>query len=561
MLQFISVKTKLILCFGIMVVLLAILLGLSFHQMSVLNAATADIGHVRLTATQALGRIQELTLRVRVNGSRLLSAETATQRGDAKTSLDQRLAELTQQQAAYLALPAPPGTPPIYGEFETRWNGYLDLQRQAIEKAERGDTAGAVRSYNTEMSDGIRAVIAALGRLGKLNEAAAIASVEAAGAAHDRGRLQMLGVLVLSVVLAAGAASLLVLEVSRPLGRMTAAMRRLSSGDTGTAIPEVGRRDEIGGMAAAVQVFKESMIRARALDEESARVRAGSEAQRSALMRDMADDFERAVGGIIASVTTAATQLQMTAQSMTGTARETAGQSTSVVIAAEEAAANVNAVAAAAAELGSSVGEIGRQVEGSARLAQAAVAEADQTGTLVQDLSTAAARISDVVALISSIAGQTNLLALNATIEAARAGEAGRGFAVVAAEVKELANETARATDEIAGQIGRIQGSTEQAVQAIGGIARRIQEISGVATAISAAVEEQGAATREIVRNVSLAAAGTSDVTGHIAGVAGAAEETGAAATQVLASATDLSGQSHQLDAEVTRFLSSVRAA
>ncbi|MBY0250779.1 MAG: methyl-accepting chemotaxis protein, partial [Methylobacterium organophilum] len=225
------------------------------------------------------------------------------------------------------------------------------------------------------------------------------------------------------------------------------------------------------------------------------------------------------------------------------------------------AAANVNTVAAAAEELGSSVQEIGRQVSGSAELARVAVAEATNTVALVQDLSSAAAKVGDVVALISGIAAQTNLLALNATIEAARAGAAGRGFAVVASEVKALAEQTARATEEITGQIGRIQSSTGQAASAIDGIGRRIREIDGVAASIAAAVEQQGAATQEIVRNVAEAAAGTGAVTGTIASLAQSAEETGTAAAQVLGAATEMSRQSEHLGAEVARFLATVRAA
>ncbi len=343
--------------------------------------------------------------------------------------------------------------------------------------------------------------------------------------------------------------------------RLAAAMQRLSSGETDTAIPGVVRRDEIGAMAAAVQVFKDGLIHTRELEEETALARASAEEQRRAGMRQMADAFERAVGGIVSQVSASATELHATARTLTATATQTAAQSTTVAAAAEEASSNVGTVAAAAEELGASVQEIGRQVDGSARLARAAVTEAGQTAHQVRALTEATARIGDVVGLISSIAAQTNLLALNATIEAARAGAAGRGFAVVAAEVKELAGQTAKATEEITTQIAAIQASTGQAAGAIGQITVRIEELSDVATSIAAAVEEQGAATQEIVRNISQAAAGAGEVTSNIAGVAQASEEAGAAASQVLSAASELSRQSEQLGTEVDRFLATVRAA
>ncbi len=353
-----------------------------------------------------------------------------------------------------------------------------------------------------------------------------------------------------------------VIGITRPLDRLVKVLQRMARGEIEAEIKEAARRDEIGAVGKAVEGIKAMVARKGAEEAEVKRLAdEAAVAERKRTMLELADGFERAVGGIVGLVSSSATELQATAQSMTSSATETASQSITVAAAAEEASANVQTVAAAAEELGSSVQEIGRQVLGSANLAQTAVGEADQTQHLVQDLSQAATRIGEVVGLISNIASQTNLLALNATIEAARAGEAGRGFAVVAAEVKELAAQTAKATEEISQQIGQIQGTTGQAVSAIDTITARIREINGVATTIAAAVEEQGAATQEIVRNVSQAATGTDQVTSNITGVAQASEATGAAASQVLGAAGELSRQSEYLSAEVSRFLSTIRAA
>ncbi|WP_316975549.1 methyl-accepting chemotaxis protein [Shumkonia mesophila] len=346
----------------------------------------------------------------------------------------------------------------------------------------------------------------------------------------------------------------------RPLGLMTEAMGRLQRGDTGIAVPGLGRADEIGRMAASVQVFKDNAIEKARLEAEQKEKDRRAEAEKRAAMVRMADQFETSVGEVVGRVSSAATEMQSSSEAMSATAEEATRQASAVAAASEQASANVETVASAAEELSSSISEISRQVTQASQIASAAVSEAEQTNVKVQGLAQAANKIGEVVALITDIAEQTNLLALNATIEAARAGDAGKGFAVVASEVKNLANQTAKATDEIGAQIAGIQSATQEAVSAIESITRTISRINEVNAGVASAVEEQGAATQEIARNVEQAAAGTQEVSSNIAGVSQAANETGAAATQIQSTAADLSRQAETLRAEVDKFLASVRA-
>lgn len=368
------------------------------------------------------------------------------------------------------------------------------------------------------------------------------------------------GMAALAEVIALGLAGFgIARAIARPIERLTESMRRLAAGDLSAEVDQ-DQGAEIGAMQAATEVFKENSQRAELLTAE----RNADQAKRYARVKaveELTNGFDQAIGQVLDTVASNSFQLNTTAQTMSATADQTNRQIAMVASASELASTGVQTVASAAEELSSSIREIGRQVEQSSRISQSASVEASQTNATIEGLAESSASIGEVVKLINDIASQTNLLALNATIEAARAGDAGKGFAVVANEVKSLANQTARATEEITVQIGAVQSATQEAVAAIGGIVGRIGEINQIATAIASAVEQQAAATAEIARNVQQAAQGTGDVTSNIGGVATAAAETGSAASQVLASANELSEEAEELKAVVATFLSNVRAA
>ncbi|SHN81445.1 methyl-accepting chemotaxis protein [Bradyrhizobium erythrophlei] len=349
--------------------------------------------------------------------------------------------------------------------------------------------------------------------------------------------------------------------ISRPLNMLGARMEGLAGGELDSEIPGAGRGDEVGKMAKTVKIFKDNALRMRELEKAEAATRERATSERRSAMDGLAGDFERSVNGIVRSVSTAAASMQTTAQSMTASASDASARAANVSAASQSASGNVGTVAAAAEELSSSVAEISRQVGRSSQIASQAVTDAERTNATVQVLSTGAEKIGEVVKLIHSIAAQTNLLALNATIEAARAGESGRGFAVVASEVKALANQTAKATEEISAQVEAMQQSTNDAVTAINGISRTIAQMSEITTSIASSVEQQGEATREIARNIQSAAAGSNEISVHIGGVTTAAAATGTAASEVLENARELDSQSGMLRSAVDGFLAKVRAA
>ncbi len=417
-----------------------------------------------------------------------------------------------------------------------------------------------VTSETKKMSDAYARVAPVIDQVAQRIDADYEAAARANEHVRETGSRLILLTLGVALALASTLATVVGRGIARPIAAMTRAMRQLASGDTTTAIPSRANRDEIGEMAKAVQVFRDGMIeseRLRAAQQEAAQ----TQLERAKRIENSIATFDSVISDIVRTVSTAATELQATAQSMSASSEETARQSTAVAAASDQATQNVQTVASATEELSASIREISQQVMQSTGMIAESVKQAEQSDQQVRGLTQAAQKIGDVVKLINDIAGQTNLLALNATIEAARAGEAGKGFAVVASEVKALANQTAKATEEIAAQIRAIQEATQISAQSIQGVTQTIGMVSETATAISAAVEEQGSATQEIARNVQQAAIGTQEVSSNITGVAEAAQQAGAAAAQVLAAAAELGKNGESLKLRVDAFLDEVRAA
>ncbi|KQP91031.1 chemotaxis protein [Methylobacterium sp. Leaf113] len=552
-----TIKGRLVTLLGVMGLLLLAASGIGNLALSANHQSFNAVFGDRIVPLRQFSLIRDAYDDLLATSRELRNRHGQASRAEAKIAAD--LGSIGTQWSAYLATYLTPEEKDLAAEMQRRIDHNGAVAADILRRLAAGGTPD-FEATHAALVKGMEEANGVLSRLTALQVREAQAEFERAETTSGRSRLALLVLLALATAaIGVGLYTVLALVV-RPLGGMTGTMARLAGGDVDAAVAGAHRRDEIGAMARAVQVFKDAMIAKRDADAAAA-IEGAAKMRRAEILDAATRAFQAQVSQLTHGLSSAATEMEATARAMSRTADQTADQASRAASAAGQTSANVQTVAAASEEMASSIGEIAAQVARSTAMAERAAENAAATDTIMLGLAEGAERIGTVVGLISGIAAQTNLLALNATIEAARAGEAGRGFAVVAGEVKKLASQTARATATISDQITTIQGETRQAVASIRTIGATIGELRSIAMGVAAAMEEQGAATQEIVRNVNQAAQGTHSVTLSIGSVTQAAGETGAASSQVLAAASELSRQSEQLGAEVAGFLATVQAA
>ena len=556
-----SIRNKLLVAFAALVMLFIALGFAAIQRFATMDRSAQSLSSNYTLAIGYLSEIRQAVASYRMNYLRAVilrdTTPGAADRLDA--SVKQTLDQLANAEARYAPTVETPEERQLYDGFRVKWAKYLDGMapvRALINSGKFEESLAGVRPLAALGAE----IDAVLQKDAQYNATMAANLAQQVTTQNQSGIYVVVAGVLASIAIATLAGWLLVRTIAVPIRLITGTMHRLAEHDMTTDVVGLGRGDEIGAMAQAVQVFKNNMIEGTRLAAERAAEQTAKE-QRAAKLNVLVHDFEAKVAGLVQSLAAASTQLESTARSMRATAAQTSERAAEVGGSADAASAGAQTVASAAEQLSNSISEIGRQVDQSSKITGEAVAAAQRTDSIVHALADAAQKIGDVVDLITSIAGQTNLLALNATIEAARAGDAGKGFAVVASEVKSLANQTAKATEDISAQISQIQSATKEAVAAIRDITQTISQVSAIAATIAAAVEEQGSATSEIARSVQQTATNTEAVRGHISSVSQAATDAGAGAEQVLTSSSDLSQQAAGLSREVSDFVTGVRAA
>jgi methyl-accepting chemotaxis protein len=558
-----SIRAKIITVVTFLLVAITGMGLLAVRNMRAINANTVDINTNWLPSIRVLGELRAGVITYRNVIREHMLAETIEEKLAAEKTLAGVVESNMKIRQTYEPLVTSPEERALYNQWSDLWDKYKKGTEEvmALSRKEAGRVPHEAHDLNTKTVNkiGIEAD-EVLRKDIDLNNTGADKAAQDAADSYSSALMLLAVLLGAAIIVGIGASFLMIRDVSAGIASIVTPMQALGKGDLTAMVPHHGEKTEIGAMADTLQVFKEALIAKKAADEATA-LDAEAKIERGRRVDAITRNFETTIGEIVQTVSSASTQLESSAGTLSATADRSEKLTTAVAAASEEASTNVQSVASATEELSSSVNEISRQVQESARMATDAVGQARTTNDRVSQLSKAAGRIGDVVELINTIAGQTNLLALNATIEAARAGEAGRGFAVVASEVKALAEQTAKATGEIGQQISGIQAATEESVNAIKEISGTIERLSEISSTIAAAVEEQGAATQEISRNVQQAAHGTQQVSANITDVQRGASETGTASSQVLSAARSLSGDSNRLKLEVGKFLDTVRAA
>ncbi|SDJ59101.1 methyl-accepting chemotaxis protein [Bradyrhizobium sp. Rc2d] len=559
----ISIRTKITAVVAGLLLALIATGAFAVWNMQVINAAVVDIRSNWLPSVRVIGELRATTITYRNAVRQHLLFDRAQDKADLDKRIEPIVERMAQNIADYEKLISAPQERALFDEWHGLWNEYMRGAQEVLllSRAAAGRFPQEANDLNSRTVNpiGLNADKVLASAIDLNNKGADAAGAEAA-IAYSRAVKTLVTTVTIAGILGALVAFFVMRTVSQGIKAIVSPMRALSAGDLSAEVTHQGERTEIGQMADALQVFKQALIAKKDAEEARAEQEHQQAELRSREMHRLADLFEGAVGEIVQTVSSTSSQLEASAGTLRATAERTQDVATGVAAASEETTTNVQSVASASEELAASVGEVGRQVQESSRIATEAVQQARVTNEQITRLAQAAVRIGDVVDLINSIAAQTNLLALNATIEAARAGDAGRGFAVVASEVKALAEQTAKATEEIRLQVSGMQDATGKSVAAIADIGGTISRMSEIATAVAVAVEQQGAATGEIARNIQQAAQGTGDVSVGVADVQRGAAETGSASAQLLSSARLLSRDSTRLKDEVAHFLRTVRA-